>query len=196
MPIQEKKIKDFIEDLQVKHYNDILNGKIEIWISPFIKEKKSNFFQLILDIDTKKSSNSKIYSYFLVLKSMNIFKKYFTILYSGNGYHITSNFFVDFKENSDMEVKEFLKNNLKKNIPGLDLIIIRDNPVRRIGYRKDINKWCSPAEDKLLPPESKRLPSLKEIDLKSFIEYKLLPWKKVITVSEFKNILNMSQLGG
>jgi len=196
MPVREKRIKDFIKDLQVKHFKYLKNGKIEVWISPFIKEKGVSFFQLVLDIDSKKSSPSRIYSFFLPLSKMRFFKKNFTILYSGNGYHITSNFFVEFRNKSDMEIKKYVKDHLKSSIPGLDLIVIRDNPIRRIGFRKDIRKWCSPAEDKLLPPNFPRFPNLDSINLKSFIEFKLLPWQRVIKENEFKKILKLTQLGG
>ena len=196
MPIREKTINSFIKDLQIKHFKDLENGKIEVWISPFVKEKETSFFQLVLDIDPKKTSASRIYSFFLPLFKMNYFKKHFTILYSGTGYHVTSNFFVEFKKMGDMEIKKYVKNHLKSNIPGLDLIIIRDNPIRRIGFRKDIKKWCSPAENKLLPPNFKKYPSLKDVDLKSFLEFSLLPWKKTVKPIEFNKILKLAQLGG
>jgi len=196
MPIREKPVSEFIKDLQVKHFKDLQDGKMEVWISPFIKEKDVSFFQLVLDIDPKKTSADRIYSFFLPLFKMNFFKKHFKILYSGTGYHITSNFFVEFRNMDDGEIKKFIKDHLKSNIPGLDLIVIRDNPMRRIGYRKDINKWCSPAEDKLLPPKFNQYPSLRQIDLKSFIKFNLLPWQKTIKQNKFKEILKFVQLGG
>lgn len=193
MPPAERSINFIIDTFIRKHMDNFMDGTDELWLSPYAYYRTNKYYQLYLDIDTKHVSEDIVYNEVNKLFKNKKFREYFTIVYSGNGYHISSNFYIDVSDLDTQVIKTWIMSNIKP-LRGLDTSMFKDAPIRRIGYRRDENIWITQVKDNLFKPKYGRNFKIDESELTEFILNKLIPYKTVYTRKQTSDVLRLTGL--
>lgn len=164
MFVIKKTYSQFLQDFLTKHFNDFLNGRVGLYISPYFDNGKK-LYQLTFDCDKKKVGNaySKLFSD--VKKIAKLFKNNIHIVTTNNGFHIITVNAIIVRERNVVDLNHMLRDKMGKLFPSIDWQgSIRIVPFGRLGLH--------PSGAYMNPISIKQISNFDKIKNKKPIEYK------------------------
>jgi len=133
MFVIRKTKREFLKDFLLKHFNDFLNGKVGLYVSPLF-DNSMKLFQLAFDCDQKRVGNKMQEVIADVKRLASLFNKQLHIVTTQNGFHCITYGTVRLRRIRPLDINHFLKPIMEPVFPSIDWQgSIRVVPFGRLG---------------------------------------------------------------